>query len=148
MKTTTTILSLALGLSLAACAADTDPGNGGGAPASGAASTDPTTSAPEYAISCQGGVTKRSFDTSVALRCGSEPGMKCGDPCGAQQVSFRYVPPAMRCGSVDRFAWDGTACKAYPTNQGGEMRCTGADCERLFTTKELCLAAYDACITK
>jgi hypothetical protein len=147
---TTTILPLALSMLLAACTANTDPGDGTQAPQTGSSGTEPPTpagSAPEYAISCHGDVTKKSLDTSVSPRCvGGAPGTKCGDPCAAQAIEIRYVPPATRCGSVDRFVWDGTTCKKYLTNDGGEMRCTGADCERLFTSESDCKAAYEACL--
>lgn len=152
MMTTKTILSMTLGLLLAACAAETEPGDGTSNPQSGTSGTQPVASsdAPEYAISCQGEVTKTSFTTSVGTRCvGGAPGTKCGgDPCAPQAVEVTYVPPANRCGSVDRFAWNGTSCMKYETNPGGQMRCKGVDCDKLFTTEALCLAAYASCTPK
>src|SRR3954470_20127844 len=123
MKTTTTLLSFVLGLSLAACTAHTDPsGDGTSPPATGTSGPEPpgaAPSGPEYAISCHGDISKKTFgfDLDVSPRCvGGAPGTKCGDPCAAQDITIKYVPPATRCGSVDRFVWDGTACKKYLTN--------------------------------
>lgn len=149
MMTTKTILSLTLGLLLAACAGETDPDDGSSPPQSGASGTETGASAdaPEYAISCQGEVTKQTLSASVSPRCtGGAPGTKCGgDPCAPQAVEVSYVPPANRCGSVDRFAWNGTSCTKYPTNPGGQMRCKGIDCDKLFTTEAQCLEAYATC---
>jgi len=154
--TTNLILSSALGLLLVACAANTDS-TGDGTPPAGGTSTPPAsdTSAPpaasggaQYAISCTGEVTKKGIDVDLSPKCvGGDSGTKCGeDACAAQAIEIRYVPPARKCGSVERFAWDGTACKKYLTNDGGEMICSGADCEGLFETEALCKAAYAACV--
>lgn len=143
---TTTLLALPLGLLLAACSSD--PGTG----------TTPATepapapgSAADFAISCQGAVTRKGLDLDLDLtpRCvGGAPGTRCGDPCAAQDITITYVPPGMRCGSVERFVWDGAACTKYLTNDGGTMHCKGADCERLFTSEALCQAAYETCPAK
>ncbi|HSO32215.1 MAG TPA: hypothetical protein VLT33_06865 [Labilithrix sp.] len=154
MTTTTTILSLTLGAFLAACAAETTGGDGDGTstPPAATSATDPAPApgnAPEYAVSCQGQITKKAFSFELTPRCaGGAPGSKCGDPCAAQDIAISYVPPATRCGSVERFVWDGTACKKYLTNDGGEMHCKGADCERMFTSEALCKAAYETCTPK
>jgi hypothetical protein len=153
MKTMTTLLSFALGISLAACAASTEPGDGTSTPPPAASSTPPpaaTGSAPEYAISCSGEITKRSFGTVIGPLCvGGPPGtFGCGDPCAAQAIEITYVPPANRCGSIDRFVWDGTTCKKYLTNDSGQMRCKGADCEKMFATEAACKTAYETCPPK
>lgn len=149
MMTTKTILSLLLGLSLAACVGNTEPDDGTTKPQ---AAQPPAASgaAAEYAISCQGDVTKKGFSSSLSPRCvGGAPGTRgCESPCAAQDVQIKYVPPAMRCGSVERFVWDGTTCKKYLTNDGGEMRCTGNDCELMFTTEAACQTAYETCTAK
>jgi hypothetical protein len=148
--TTKILLALSLGALLAACSSDPGPGS----PSTAApATTEPTPAgdtAPEFAISCHGDLTKKGLaGLELTPRCvGGAPGTKCGDPCAAQDITITYVPPATRCGSVERFVWDGAACKKYLTNDGGEMHCKGADCERIFTTEALCQAAYETCPAK
>ena len=149
---TSTLLPLALGLLLVACSSD--PGTSSPSTPTPSA-TDPTPapgSGGDYTISCHGDVAKQSLGLVLDLtpRCASgAPGTKCGgDPCAAQDVTITYVPPGTRCGSVERFVWDGAACKKYLTNDGGVMHCTGADCEHLFTSEALCQAAYETCPAK
>ena len=142
------LLALSLGVFLAACSSDADsssPSAPSGTEPAPAAGTEAS-----YTISCQGDLTKKGLGgLELTPRCiGGAPGTKCGGPCAAQDIAITYVPPATRCGSVERFVWNGIACKKYLTNDGGEMHCKGADCERIFTTEALCLAAYETCPAK
>ena len=101
----------------------------------------------EFEVSCEGQVTERSEITDVSIQCASGgPGTRCGDSCAPQDITVRYEPPASKCGSVDVFGWDGAACKAYPTNRGGTMICTGSGCTTLFATADACAAAYATCL--
>lgn len=149
-----TILSLALGMFLAACTADSADTDGSPGSASAGAGTQPpptSASAAEVTISCKGEVSKQSIGASVGLRCvggDGDGGTKCGGSCAAQDIQIRYEPPAMRCGSVDLFAWDGTSCKRHPTNAGGTMHCKGSDCAALFASEASCIAAYETCTAR
>ena len=147
---TTTIGTLFLALTLFACTSETEEGsNGTNAQANTNAPSESGGSAPEYSVSCHGDVTKKGVGLGVGTLCvGGEPGTFCGDPCAAAEIEIRYEPPSARCGSTDVWAWDGSACKAYPTQNNGSMKCKGADCEKLYKSEEACKEAYASCIAK
>ncbi len=153
------VLPSLLALSLVACSVDVtnpDPGTGGSS-----VGTSPTTDAakkPEVGFSCGGQAKALSapvLETGVSVRCvGAGPdsgtfGSNCAPPapsCGAQDVTFRYEPPAMRCMGIDMFFWDGKACVAQNTHgEGGMLVCKGADCDKITTTKAACEAAHEGC---
>jgi len=124
---------------------------------SSTASPSGSTAKPEYAFSCDGTASPKSLGlaTNVAPRCigaGPDSGTfgadvpNCGPSCSKQDVAFRYEPPAMRCGSKDLFFWDGTTCQPQSTHgEGGMLRCTGSDCDKLYPAKADCEAARSHC---
>lgn len=134
---------------MTACGGTDSTGTSGTSPGSDGPSSGENASAPEYAVSCHGDVLKASFGiaSAIAPRCaGGEAGTKCGDPCAAQDIVVRYVPPSFRCGGTTVFAWDGQACKGYPTGtEEGAMHCKGSDCEELFKSEADCKAAFAQC---
>ncbi len=145
-------------VSLVACAAEVQtPSTGENDPAPSGTSPSTPSAKPEYAFSCQGAASPLSvsLDLDVRPRCvGARPDSgtfgadvpNCGPSCNAQDVEFRYEPPAMRCGSKDLFYWDGKACLAKSTaGEGGMLRCKGADCNKLYASKEDCEGARSTC---
>lgn len=149
-----------LAVSVAACASEVStPDTGGSAvsPGDGTASPPAADPKPEYGYSCQGEATPKTLglSTSVTPRCigaGPDSGTfgggtpNCGPSCGKQDVGFRYEPPAMRCGSKDLYYWSGNACVAQSTAaEGGMLRCTGNDCDKLYPSKEDCESAHTGC---
>jgi hypothetical protein len=161
LMTSKNLVGLILLLGAAGCSATADDG---GAPAQGGTDTSTGSSgapsdgssAPAYSVSCDGEVSKLTnamIGANVAPRCvGADPDsgtFGCDDPCDAQEVSFTYAPPALRCGATDVWTWDGEACVAHPTQTAeGAMTCTGAGCPNLFKTEEACEQAYGHCGAK
>lgn len=164
LMTSKNLAGLLLLFAVAACTATADDAGGStqGASSSSSGSSGSTTTpsgtsgAPAYAVSCDGEVTKTSSalsGTTLRPRCvGADPdgGAEfCADPCGAQEASFTYAPPAHRCGSTDVWTWDGEACVAHSTQTAeGAMKCNGADCPNIFKTEADCKAAYAQCPVK
>lgn len=150
-RTALLVLPALLSLSLVACAAETETPDPGTRPEAGAGA-----SKPEVGFSCSGGVTQRSaplLESGVSIRCigGGDSGTfgtpKCGpSACAAQDVTFRYEPPALRCMGTDVFYWDGKACIAKNTNgEGGMLVCKGNDCQKVYKTSAACEFAHEAC---
>jgi hypothetical protein len=159
MMKTTMMGSLVLTMALAACSGSADdPTSPAGGTGTGT-ETNPSTpgagttgSAPEYNVSCHGDVSKQNIGSigATPLCVGGEPGTFCGDdPCAPQAIEIRYEPPAYKCGSTTVWAWDGSACKGYPTSSnGGAMKCKGTGCEKLYKSESDCKAAYASCAAK
>ncbi len=154
-RTALLILPALFSLSLVGCAAETetpDPGTTGTGVATG---PEASASKPEVGFSCGGAVTQRSaslVETGLSIRCigGGDGGTrtpKCGpSACAAQDVTFRYEPPAMRCMGSDVFYWNGKACIAKNTQgEGGMLVCKGNDCEKVYKTSAACESAHEAC---
>ena len=135
---------------------------------SSSSSTNDTTPAPEYKVSCDGTVSALSPSTlsgsSLQIRCvGGPPGTRCGEEpasdgdsgsepaedCGADDVAIRYEGPPALCVSTTVYHWDGTQCVGSETiTNDGEARCAGADCPKLSDSLEACEAAHVQCGTK
>lgn len=134
------------GASQPAAGGTTSGGTGTGA---GTGGDKPLTS-----FECNGEAVKpASVELGLSPRCiGGDPNTNCapGAPsCAAQDVKFHYAPPALRCIGVDLYEWNGTACVAHNTHgEGGMLKCVGADCDKLFKTKEACDAFAAECPAK
>lgn len=112
-----------------------------------------TPSGTVYSVSCSGEVSApTSFRVDVSPKCiGGPPGSNCApeDACEAQDVSFHYAPPAAKCIGVDVYEWNGSECVAHNTHgEGGMLKCTGKDCEKLFKSKEACEEHASTCLAK
>jgi len=145
------IFALSL-LGLVACAAETSPTTDSTGTQPGAASGSAETSGSGtgtgqvYSISCHG---------EISVKCiGGPPGTNCGGgeterpaDCGAQDVKFHYAPPALRCVGTDVYEFDGSACVVHNTQgEGGQLKCQGKDCEKLFKSKDACESHRAACL--
>ena len=147
--------SLAIACSSETATSQDPPGNQGSGSTAGTGSEDATV----YSVSCHGEVAKPA-STSLAIASddidptcvGGAPGTKCGgdsDPCAAFDVKFHYAPPAQRCLGTDVFIWNGSDCVAQHTQgEGGQLKCVGKDCERLFKEKDACLSFALECRSK
>lgn len=142
-----TIAGSLLSVLLLACAAKTTGSTPDGTSSENEPAAPGDTSV--FSVSCDGTLSKLAVpEIGVTPKClGAAPGTNCGGDGGAplrcrpQDVKLYYAPPAMRCVGIDVYEWDGLECVAHNTQgEGGSLKCTGKDCEKLFKSKDECEA--------